>query len=177
MSESTLFAGSDVPRYTRRPFPPYRYLPFQGAASRPHPRNDPQGHSYDADEEYLPHFTPDDWPSCEPFLYGIDLFNHGYWWEAHEAWETVWLAAGGRETRCGRFVQGLIQLAAAQLKREIGSPGGAQSLTAAACNKLSEAQDHFLGIDAATLVAAAQHCLREDRGEFPHIILKFAAES
>lgn len=173
MLNHPIYINPDPPRYTRRPLPPYRYLPFQGSATRPHPRNEPAGHSYAADEDYLPHFTPDDWPDCEPYLYGIDLFNHGYWWEAHEALETVWLAAGGRETRCGVFVQGLIQLAAAQLKRVIGSPGGAQSLTAAGCEKLAVGQAIFLGIEVAPLIAEAQRCLHEDRSEFPRIALHF----
>ena len=64
----------------------------------PHPRNDPDGHSYDEEEEYLPHFTAEEWRDCEHYLYGVDLFNQGYWWEAHEAWEAVWLAAGQRKT-------------------------------------------------------------------------------
>lgn len=159
------------PRYTRRPFPPYRYIPFQGKATLPHPRNDPAGHSYSADEEFLSLFTSDDWAHCEPYLYSIDLFNYGYWWEAHEALEVVWLAAGARETTCGIFVQGLIQLAAAQLKREIRSASGAQSLTAAACDKLEVAEGIYLGIDVARLMAEAQRCLLEDVNEFPHITL------
>ena len=175
MNDATNSSGKTLPRYTRRPFPPYRYLPFRGGSGHPHPRNDPAGHSYDADEEYLPHFAADDWADCEPYLYGIDLFNHGYWWEAHEAWETVWLAAGARETRCGRFVQGLIQLAAAQLKRALGARQGAQSLTDAGCEKLAESQGIYLGIDVAALMAAAQRCLHEDRGEFPRIALQFPA--
>jgi len=79
--------------------------------------------------------------------------------------------AGARETPCGIFLQGLIQLAAAQLKRVIGSSLGAQSLTAAGCEKLAVAKERFLGIDVARLVAEAQRCLREDVNEFPHIIL------
>ena len=61
-------------------------------------------------------FDPDKWHSCEEYLYGIDLFNHGYWWEAHEALEAVW-AAAGRRTKTGFFVQGLIQVAVAHLKK------------------------------------------------------------
>lgn len=171
MSDDPMFIDPAPPRYTQRPLPPYRYLPFRGSATLPHPRNDPAGHSYHEEEDYLPHFAPDDWPGCEPYLYGIDLFNHGYWWEAHEALETVWLAAGGRETPCGLFVQGLIQLAAAQLKRFIAEPRGAQSLTDAACEKLSLAKGIFLGVEVAPLIAEAQRCLREDRGEFPRIVL------
>ena len=165
--------GVTPPRYTRRPLPPYRYLPFQGVKGLPHPRNDPAGHSYNADEEYLSAFAPDDWTRCKPYLYGIDLFNHGYFWEAHEAWETVWLAAGGRETSCGLFVQGLIQLAAAQLKRVIGSQGAAESLTAAACAKLAVVEGVFLGIEVATLVNTARCCLEEDDLQFPRITLQF----
>lgn len=171
MNDKAHCAKQDPPRYTQRPFPPYRYIPFQGKATHPHPRNDPAGHSFSADEEFLSHFAPDDWTNCEPYLYGIDLFNYGYWWEAHEALEVVWLAAGDRSTRCGIFVQGLIQLAAAQLKRVIGSERGAQSLTEAGCEKIAVAEGIFLGIDVARLMSEARHCLREGGKEFPHIIL------
>ncbi|TLM65921.1 MAG: DUF309 domain-containing protein [Deltaproteobacteria bacterium] len=175
MTDGTNLNGTPPARYSRRPFPPYRYLPFQGDRGRPHPRNDPGGHAYHADEDYLPHFAPADWPTCEPYLYGVDLFNYGYYWEAHEAWEAVWLAAGDRSTRCGVFVQGLIQLAAAQLKRVIGSQSGARSLTAAGCEKLAVADGLFLGIEVAALIAAAQHCLRDDGDQFPLIVLQFPA--
>ncbi|HAD03325.1 MAG: hypothetical protein A2091_13405 [Desulfuromonadales bacterium GWD2_61_12] len=168
-----LFIKPDLPRYSQRPLPPYRYLPVADAVAQPHPRVDRAGHSYGQDEEYLPGFTPDDWATCEIYLYGIDLFNHGYWWEAHEAWETVWLAAGQRSTRCGTFVQGLIQLAGAQLKRFIHEPVGAQSLTEHGCAKLARVAGVYLGIDVAALIAAARRCLREDREEFPRIELCF----
>src|SRR5690606_31063398 len=26
----------------------------------------------------------------DDFRYGVDLFNHGFPWEAHEAWEALW---------------------------------------------------------------------------------------
>ena len=167
------FSKPDLPRYTQRPFPPYRYLPFQAGSAHPHPRNDPRGHSYHADEEYLPHFAADDWVTCEPYLYGIDLFNHGYWWESHEALEAVWLAAGQKATLCGRFVQGLIQLAGAQLKRFIAEPRGARSLNRAGCEKIAEATGIYLGIEVASLITEAQRCLDEGRGEYPSIELHF----
>ncbi|MCF6180357.1 MAG: DUF309 domain-containing protein, partial [Geopsychrobacter sp.] len=100
------FSPPVLKRYTERPFPAYRYLPFQPGMA--HPRNDPGGHSYAEEEEYLPPFAIADWPDCVSYLYAVDLFNHGYWWEAHEAWEAVWLAAG-QTSEGGRFVQGLIQ--------------------------------------------------------------------
>ena len=159
-------------RYTQRPFPPYRYLPFQSGAPLPHPRNDPAGHSYHQEEEYLPHFTSGAWQTCEPYLYGIDLFNHGYWWEAHDALETVWIAAG-QATLCGKFLQGLIQLSGAQLKRFIAEPVGADSLTRKSVEKLSLVGGFYLGVEVAQLIEDARRCLQEDRNEFPRIDLHF----
>jgi uncharacterized protein len=45
---------------------------------------------------------------------GARLFAVGEWYEAHEAWEAVWMTALGDERE---FVQGLILLAAALHKR------------------------------------------------------------
>ena len=39
---------------------------------------------------------PEQWHLCRPYLYGIDLFNDGYYWEAHEVWEGLWHACGLR---------------------------------------------------------------------------------
>ena len=168
-----IFNKSNLPRYTQRPFPSYRYLPFQTNNPLPHPRTDPTGHSYNEEEFYLPQFSPDDWRTCEPYLYGIDLFNHGYWWEAHEALETVWLAAGQKSTQCGKFVQGLIQLAGAQLKRFVDEPRGTQSLTKSGSEKLSAVEGVYLGIEIALFVDEVERCLQEDRGVFPRIELHF----
>lgn len=48
------------------------------------------------------------------FQRGAALFAQGQWWEAHEAWEGLWLTARG-DTR--HFLQALILLAAALHKR------------------------------------------------------------
>ena len=168
-----IFTNPQLSRYTQTPFPSYRYLPFQ--TEIPHPRNDPAGHSYGLEDDYLPNFDPDDWRDCEPYLYGVDLFNHGYWWEAHEAWETVWLAAG-RDTPHGNFVQGLIQLAGAQLKRFTGVSRGAQMLTETGIAKLLLVDSNagfYLGIEVMSFIDELKHCLREDCGEFPRIELHF----
>jgi hypothetical protein len=70
----------------------------------------------------------------------------------------------------------LIQLSAAQLKRFIGEGRGADSLTAAACEKLAEADGIYLGIDVAALMATARRCLNEARGEFPRIVPHFPGQ-
>ena len=42
--------------------------------------------------------------------HGIDLFNSGRYWDAHEAWEEVWMP--DREGPDAGFYKGLIQIAA-----------------------------------------------------------------
>ncbi|MDT8421767.1 MAG: DUF309 domain-containing protein [Desulfuromonadales bacterium] len=163
-----IYTDRELPRYTHSAFPAYRYLPFQ--AGMPHPTRDPGGHSYAAEEDDLPPFAAADWRHCQPYLYGVDLFNHGYWWEAHESWERVWLAAG-QETPTARFIQGLIQIAAAQLKRFIGQERGARSLTTSGVARLAIDGEVFLGIEVARLVEEVERCLSGNCGDFPRIRL------
>ncbi|MEW6117591.1 MAG: DUF309 domain-containing protein [Nitrospirota bacterium] len=44
------------------------------------------------------------------FIRGIELFNRGEFFEAHETWEKLWRAAAGRDERM--FFQGMIMIAA-----------------------------------------------------------------
>ncbi len=143
-------ADTAPPRYTDRPFPSYRFVPGES----PHPTRDKDGHSYNKLPVPLAPFDPRDWYKCEEYLYGIDLFNHGYWWEAHEALEAVWVAAG-RRTRTGLFIQGLIQIAAAHLKRLQGRHSVATRMAAEGLDKMKQIKGIFLGID----VVAFRHAV------------------
>lgn len=100
-----------------RSFPAYAYLPGR----QPHPVRDPGGHSHGS---HPPVVAAETALSSEPFQWGIDLFNHGYYWEAHEAWEGLWQAA--RRTPQHRlFFKGLILLAATGVKLREGKPAAA----------------------------------------------------
>lgn len=112
-----------VPRYTQRPFPKYRYVP----QVHPHPEIHPEGHSYGRKPEPLEFKGPEKWKQNETYLYGVDLFNHGYWWEAHEAWEQVWMTTPKSDAH-GQYLQGLIQSSAALLKLYAGNIQGFQKL-------------------------------------------------
>jgi predicted metal-dependent hydrolase len=94
---------------------------------------------------------------------GIALFNAQRFWHAHESWETIWLAASGREKL---FLQGLIQLAAAYHHVTRGTMRGAVRLFDAALAKLAAFPDDELGIDRSDVVmAAATQRDRIARGE------------
>ncbi|MEM9471401.1 MAG: DUF309 domain-containing protein, partial [Pseudomonadota bacterium] len=68
-----------------------------------------------------------DWQDNIAYLYGHDLMRAGCYWEAHEVWETVWLAtpANGPERV---LLQALIQQANARLKSEMRRENAAARL-------------------------------------------------
>jgi hypothetical protein len=103
---------------------------------------DPAGHSYGLPEPEVSSFPPAAWADCEDYLFGVDLFNQRYYWEAHEAWERVWHACDKARTQ-GLFVQGLIQVAAALLRWHLGSERGARSLYASGMERLGPARREF----------------------------------
>lgn len=110
-------------RYSTRPFPPYSYVP----GSHPHPVSDPRGHMHGRQPQGVDPLDPAACSASEPYRYAIDLFNHGYYWEAHEVWEGLWLAAG-RRGATAEVLQGLIKLAAAGVKVREGRPAGTHFL-------------------------------------------------
>lgn len=104
--------------------PRYAYIPGKG----PHPRHDREIHGFAlAHDSPCSAITADAWRESPEYLYGIDLFNHGYYWEAHEAWEMLWHAVG-RTGALGLFLKALIKLAAAGVKVHEGRPAGTQIL-------------------------------------------------
>jgi uncharacterized protein len=82
------------------------------------------------------------------FRRGVDLFNEGKFFEAHEVWEELWLAEAEPEKT---FLQGLIQVAAAFHHHERGNLRGTRSLLAAGLAKLGQFPDEHRGIALAEL--------------------------
>lgn len=137
-------------RYTTGALPPYRHRP----GTTPHPVRDRTGHSYGRKSEALS-VDEASWRENTTYLLAIDLFNEGYYWEAHEELEAYWVGAG-RNTRIGLFLQGIIQAAAALLKLEVGKPAAAASLAAAATAKLRANAEPVLGLDGPRLADALE---------------------
>ncbi|MCB9561636.1 MAG: DUF309 domain-containing protein [Kofleriaceae bacterium] len=80
----------------------------------------------------------DAWRDHEGYLWGVDLYEHGYPWEAHEAWEAAWAATAPASPERA-LVGGLVQLAAAVVQARLGRWGGVTSLAAKARRRLAEA--------------------------------------
>src|SRR5579872_3803933 len=107
-----------------RPLPDYSYVP----GKFPHPTRNPQSVGTNANAPSITIGSPSEWRTCESYLWGIDLFNNGFYWEAHESWEAVWKAAG-RTGTAAQFCQALIKFAAAGVKAREGNAQGVKRHT------------------------------------------------
>jgi len=125
-------------------FPPYSYVP---GGPWPHPTRSPQGHSYGRAE--TPMGTARERRSGQ-FLRGVALFDAGYYWEAHEAWEGLWHAEGRRGATAD-VLKGLIKLAAAGIKVREGREQGVRTHARRAAESFAAARQqggaHQLGLD------------------------------
>lgn len=157
------------------PLPPYSFVPGHG---HPHPVTDPAGHLHGRESvaalaaAELAMLPADPARRREAittllaqnpdWLHAVDLFNAGFYWEAHEAWEGLWHGLG-RTTPEARLVQGLIRLAAACVKIREGSAEGVKRHTVRARELLGDVvavaadtdvhESHALGLSCTSIAA------------------------
>jgi len=145
------------------PFPPYAFVPGRA----PHPESDPAGHSFGTPRVPALALDPERWEASRAYLYGLDLFNGGFFWESHVEFEALWLAAG-RKGVVACFLKGLIQLAAAGVKEREGKPQGvagharrAAELWHEVARSLGADKRSFLGLRLKHLIDLAETVCRE----------------
>ncbi|MCC6408844.1 MAG: DUF309 domain-containing protein [Planctomycetes bacterium] len=136
------------PRYApKRPFPSHAFVPGRTPRHATDARDGCDG------RELGNALAPERWREDGDYLFGVDLYNAGFLWEAHEAWEGPWRASTDPRQRLQ--LQGLIQLAAACLKLEMAEPSGADRLARAASEKLlSLGATEFMGLAPAEVAVA-----------------------
>lgn len=126
------------------PLPCVAFLP--GRTPRP-----PRAH-FELDAALL---APERWRENVIWLHGVDLYNHGFAWEAHEAFEHVWRATPDARQRA--FLQALVQCCAAALKRALGSESGCSRLAERAAAGLAvlapEIAPRYMGLDHRAFIA------------------------
>ncbi len=91
-------------------FPEYAHVP--GLTAHPKKKG---GHSEFVDDPEPEILNPMKPYSSDAFLYAVDLFNYGYYWESHVWWEGLWHACGRRGVMAD-FLKALIKLGAAGVK-------------------------------------------------------------
>ena len=126
---------------------------------------------YGAAEPKARRLTGSDWWKNQDYLFGFDLFNAGYFWEAHTYWERLWCLPGTDEP-VRLLLRGLIQLAAARLKLAQNVPEGSRKLVLRARRAFEELRklegdESYLGVHLDKALLASE--LRVDR---PRAILR-----
>jgi uncharacterized protein len=178
------FVGSHEQPHSPRllpdePFPAYAFVP----GHFPHPISDPQGHSFGHRPTPVEPLDSHNWQASPVYARAIDLFNHGYYWEAHEAWESLWHACGKTGAQAD-FLKGLIRLAAAGVKVREGRQDGVSGHTAAAgsffmrvANSPEGAGDCYCGLSLKDLRSNAEQAssmpVRERHGSLPAVEIVF----
>ena len=82
--------------------------------------------------------SSEDFAASDAFRGGLEAFEAGYFWEAHELWEAVWICLPPASAE-RQLLQGLIQLANAGLKNGMGQTSAAERILSLADAALSEA--------------------------------------
>ncbi|GEM_PF-2950402 len=96
------------------------------------------------------------------FQNGIDLFNAGKYWDAHESWEEIWQELGHKTSDDWEILlRGLIQIAAALHCVGLGKERGARGNLMKGWSKIVLWDGPFLGLDLTALANEAErrlHC-------------------
>lgn len=144
-------------RYTQKEFPPYAFVPGRN----PHPKISPEGYLYNKlEDKYKP---IENYLDSEHYLYAIDLFNYGYYWETHEVLEGLW-NSHNREGDIADFLKAIIRLSAAGVKVKQGQEKGIKEHSLAAQNifkniKNKNNNEVFLGINLNKLIEMIDNIL------------------
>lgn len=96
-------------------------------------------------------------PFPTAYLRGIEMFNGGEYFEAHELWEDPWRATGGTESL---FYQGLIQAAVALEHYRRGNRKSAATVWRNCQSKFATVPQFFQGLDVPAFLRDVERALR-----------------
>jgi len=99
-------------------------------------------------------------PHERPFRRGVESFNRGAYFDAHDRWEECWIGSGRPSSG---FFKGLVQAAVAMHHLSRGNLPGAEKLTDSAAPHLLGEGSHAYGIDAARFADQLTACVAEAR--------------
>ena len=97
-------------------------------------------------------------PQVDPrFKKAVELFNDGEWYDAHDVFEELWHETADPHRRC---LQGVLQVAVAQLHLQRNNRRGATILFGEALGRLKRPGTPDLGLDIKVLCTCVEQRLR-----------------
>ncbi len=146
-------------RYSKIDFPPYRFIPGETL----HPTENPHGHSYGKEDEGPEILDEKSWYENETYLFGVDLYNYAFWWESHEAFESLWKKVP-KDGLTSNFFQGLIKISAAFFKWHLKQQRGCETLYSGGIVHLQKVLDNsteYMGLNLMNHIAKVSIHFRE----------------
>ena len=105
-------------------------------------------------------------PQADPrFKKAVELFNDGEWYDAHDVFEELWHETADPHRRC---LQGVLQVAVAQLHLQRDNRRGATILFGEALGRLKRPGTPDLGLDIKGLCTCVEQRLRSLQLEEDH---------
>ena len=132
---------------------PSSALPLPRNAHIPGTGTEPDWQRLMAAKSMVPEITKvAEWRDNTPYIYGFALMRGGFYWEAHELWEPVWMNCPPN-SRERSLLRALIQTANAKLKIAMGRQHAAERLMAEALRDLVEVGDvaTLMGVEVARM--------------------------
>ncbi|MEM7750674.1 MAG: DUF309 domain-containing protein [Pseudomonadota bacterium] len=115
-----------------------RHFPLPAFAHRPGQNNRPEEDlKAPVQDSVETRVTDNNWQQHGAYLYGFVLYRAGYYWEAHEVWEPVWMQCPPN-SRERLLLQAIIQIANAGLKEALGNAQASARLQGIAVGQLKE---------------------------------------
>lgn len=141
--------------------PSQRFLPGKGML---HPNKNHIAHFGDA-ALLLNNHVIDEQGDSAAFRYGLDCYNEGFYWEAHEFWEPLWQSVRKQKPQLAAALKALIQFAAANVQLLCARPDSWRRLAQRAINTATKSDvqhSKLLGIEWHQLLADWQEVLQGD---------------
>lgn len=154
-------------RYCVQPLPATAYLPSR--------------HSHDGHAATPPNLNtvthetpcePKHWATCTPYLYAVDLYNAGYWFEAKSLWQEMAEKMGNTPDQY-HFLTGLRHAADALLSRRMGWRSAVAQARGRCAHVLSQlATEPYMGLEVRLWRTQLDRCLRPGGMDFPRMELR-----
>ena len=90
--------------------------------------------------------------------FAIKLFNEKKWYEAHDAFEEIWITLDGDERQ---IIQGILQVAVSQFHLSKGNLNGATILLGEGLGRIKNRTKNNLGIDLETFCSCLENLLKK----------------
>jgi len=156
-------------RYTNFSLPDFRYIP---KLHKNHGKSEELAEILEQKSPIV-EFSEMTWQKSLIYLYAIDLFNYGYYWEVHEFLELIWNKKG-KKSPIGIFIQGIIQISVALLKMQQLNLNGLKLLTAKALPNITSQSGIYLGINIGKFVEQINAFVNGESKTPPFIELRFS---